>query len=70
LVLKLLPSRKGREYVVWMRKESDISFVFTGAGITHIAVSLCTLLAKLIAGRCFVCMCLPAYEVEKEMREM
>jgi hypothetical protein len=53
-----------------MSKESDISFVFTGAGVMHIALSLCTLLAKLTAEPCFVCMCLPAYEVEKEMREM
>jgi hypothetical protein len=47
-----------------------ISFVFTGAVVMYTAISLCTLLAKLRAERCFVCMCLPAYEVEKEMREM
>ena len=47
-----------------------ISFVFTGAVVMYTAISLCTLLAKLIVERCFVCMCLSAYEVEKEMREM
>jgi hypothetical protein len=47
-----------------------ISFVFTGAMVMYTAISLCTLLAKLRVERCFVCMCLPAYEVEKEMREM
>jgi len=47
-----------------------ISFVFTVAVVMYTAISLCTLLAKLRAERCFVCMCLPAYEVEKEMREM
>jgi hypothetical protein len=36
----------------------------------YTAISVCTLLAKLRAERYFVCMCLPAYEVEKEMREM
>lgn len=49
---------------------NDISFVFTGAVVMYTAISLCTLLAKLRAERCFVCMCLPAYEVEKEMRVM
>jgi hypothetical protein len=69
-MIKLLPSRKGREYVVWMRKESHMYFVFTGSGITCIEVSLCILLVRLTAELCFVCMCLPAYEVGKEMREM
>ena len=47
-----------------------IPFVFTGAVVMYTEISLCTLLAKLRVERCFVCMCLPTYEVEKEMREM
>jgi hypothetical protein len=46
-----------------------ISFVFTCAVVMHSAISLFTLLTKLRVERCFVCMCLPAYEVEKEMKE-
>ena len=47
-----------------------ISFAFMGAVVMYTAFSLCTLLDKLRVERCFVCMCLSAYEVEKEMREM